>query len=68
MALLHPGTLELIKVELKVSIHETAGDGGEGEDVQYQFNVEDALFSVVKVWDVESCLNDATDASEGKFT
>ena len=67
VALLHPGTLELVKVELKRSTHEAAGDGGGGEDVQYQFNVEEALFSIVKVWDVESCVNDATDASEGKF-
>ena len=67
VALLHPGTLELIKVELKGSTNEATDDGGGGADVQYQFNVE-ALFSVVKVWDVESCLNDATDANEGKFT
>ena len=68
VALLHPGMLELIKMELKGSTYEAAGDGDGGEDMQYQFDVEDALFSVVKVWDVESCLNDAADASEGKFT
>ena len=43
-----------------------AGDGGGGESVQYQFNVEEALFSVVKVWDVESCVNDAAGISAGK--
>jgi hypothetical protein len=70
VALLHPGTLELIKVELKGSTHGATGDGGggEGEDVKYQFNIEEALFSVVKVWGVERCVNDATDtAGEGKF-
>ena len=40
-------------MELKGSTHETAGDGKGGEDVQYQFNIEEALFSIVKVWDVE---------------
>ncbi|MCG8621223.1 MAG: hypothetical protein MJE68_04355 [Proteobacteria bacterium] len=54
-------------MELKGATHEATGDGGGREDVQYQFSVEEALFSVVKVWDVESCVNDATDASEGKL-
>ena len=68
VALLHPGTLELIKMELEGHAHEANDDdgGGGGENVQYQFNVKEAMFSVVKVWDVESCAEDATDTSKGK--
>ena len=67
VALLHPGTLELIKMELKGHTHGAHGGDGGGKVLQYQFNVEEALFSVVKVWDVESSVNDATDVSGGKF-
>ena len=65
VALLHPGTLELIKMELKGHTHGAQGAGGR-EEVQYQFNVEEALFSVVKVWDVETSVNDDKSVNGGK--
>ena len=62
VALLHPGTLEPIKIEIEGHTHdESAAD--DGKKMMYQFNVEESKFSVVKVWDVESC-----EDSTGKYS
>ena len=48
MALLHLRTLEPATEE------STTGTAGE-DSIPYQFKVEDARFSIVKVWEVEGC-------------
>ena len=51
ITLLHPGTLEPVMIHAEDSTSRAATE----DSIPYQFKVEDAHFSVVKVWDVEGC-------------
>ena len=60
VALLHPETLDVIDIEIKGSSSPVSDDGV----IHYQFEVDDAHFNVVKVWDIRhSHCNDSLDTT-----